>query len=343
MKRVLVINAGSSSVKCSLFHGEKEWHFEGKDFGILDQLRDQQIDLIGHRVVHGGQKFRQTTFLTKAVEEEIASLSFLAPLHNPISLRGIKEARHRFPSLHQYAVFDTAFHVTLPPVAYTYAGPYDWPERGIRKYGFHGISYSYIASMIKEKRSVVCHLGSGASLCALLDGRSMDTTMGFSPLDGLMMGSRCGAIDPSIPLYLTLNENIFPSRVEEILNFESGLLAISGVSAEMVEVEEAAKSGNKRAEFAIELFVYKFQQQLAQMVSALGGIDSLVFTAGIGEHSPAMRNRLCPSYLGIKLDQTKNDAQERIISARDSSATVYVIPTREEWQIAQECLKMDRF
>ena len=336
MKRVLVINAGSSSIKSALFGEEEEWHHEGKDFSILEHVPTAP-DLVGHRVVHGGQKFRKTTFLSSAVETEIAELTVLAPLHNPACLRGIKEARYRFPDAHHFAVFDTAFHSTLPRVAYTYAGPYDWTDRGIRKYGFHGISYSFIASQIKEERCVVCHLGSGASLCALLNGKSIDTTMGFSPLDGLMMGSRCGSIDPSIPLYLALNENIFPSKIDEILNFESGLLGISGVSADMIKVEEAATSGDKRAEFALELFAYKFKQQFAQMVAALGGIDSLVFTAGIGEHSPEIRKLLCPDFLGIKLDLAKNQAQERVISTSDSSAIVYVIPTNEEWQIAEEC------
>ena len=337
MKRILVINAGSSSLKFALFEGDKElWQREGHDYALLDTLLGEHVDIVGHRIVHGGQKFRQTTYLTKAVEEELKSLSTLAPLHNPVCLRGIKEARERFGKAQHFAVFDTAFHQTIPRCAYTYPGPYDWDSLGIRKYGFHGISYSYISSQIKEEKCVVCHLGSGASLCALLHGKSIDTTMGFSPLDGLMMGSRCGSIDPSIPIYLMLEHKLFPSKVEEILNDESGLLGSSGVSSDLREVEEASANGDKRALFALDLFAYRFKLELGKMVAALEGIDSLVFTAGIGEHSPTMRAKLCPYFMEI--DEEKNAANERVISKGDSP-TIYVIPTREEWQIAQECLR----
>lgn len=337
MKSILVVNAGSSSVKCAIFQDEEEvWRAEGKDFSVFDQLPPAQIDIIGHRVVHGGQKFRQTTYLTTKVEEGIAELNLLAPLHNPICLKGIQEMKRRLPKAQHYAVFDTAFHQTIPREAYIYPGPEEWERWGIRKYGFHGISYSYIATQVTEEKCVICHLGSGASMCALLNGQSIDTTMGFSPLDGLMMGTRCGSIDPSIPIYLMLNHKLFPSKVEEIFNFESGLLAVSGISAQMEEVEKAAASGNERARFALELFAYRFKMELAQMVAALEGLDALVFTAGIGEHSPQMRAMLCPHFL--KIDPEKNARNERVISTADSTK-IYVIPTREEWQIAQECLR----
>ena len=336
MKHILVINSGSSSVKCAFFHDEEEkWRFEGKDFSVLDKLPEETIDIVGHRVVHGGIKFRETTFLSKSVEKEIEELNVLAPLHNPICLRGVHEARRRFPRAHQFAVFDTAFHASLLPIAYSYPVPHEWESWGIRKYGFHGISFSYIASKITEKKCIVCHLGSGASLCALQDGKSIDTTMGFSPLDGLMMGTRSGSIDPSIPLYLMLNHSFFPSKIDEMLNFQSGLLGVSAISSDVQELEKEAAEGNKKAAFALDLFAYRFKLELGKMVAALEGVDALVFTAGIGEHSPTMRKRLCPYF--CTLDEAKNAANEHLISTANSPK-VYVIPTNEELQIAKECL-----
>lgn len=343
IKHVLVVNTGSSSNKFAIFGDEKKpiWKSEGS-FEELDHLPDLKIDVVGHRVVHGGEKFRETTHLTPKVEEEIATLNYLAPLHNPACLNGIKETKKRFPKAQQYAVFDTAFHGTIPEVAYTYAGPFEWRARGIRKYGFHGVSYQYISSFVPTGKCVICHLGSGASLAALLDGKSIDTTMGFSPLDGLVMGTRSGTIDPSILIHLILQKQLPVTKVEHILNFESGLLGVSGLSSDMKEIENAAQHDNSRAKLALDLFAYRFKQQLAQMIAALEGIDTLVFTAGIGEHSPTIRRLLCPEYLGIELDPFKNEAlstDNREISTPNSRVKVLVIPTQEEWQIAQECLK----
>lgn len=332
---ILVVNAGSSSIKFALFGEEKTpiWSAEGQ-FDQLSNLPNLPIEVIGHRVVHGGEKFRKPTYLTKKVEEEIHELCYLAPLHNPICLNGIKQTRRLFPEARHFAVFDTAFHAHIPDVACTYALPLEWREKGIRKYGFHGISYAYIASQIESEKCVVCHLGSGASLCALLNGKSIDTTMGFSPLDGLVMGTRCGALDPSVVIHLMMHEKLFPSKIEHLLNFESGLLGLSGISADMRHIEE---SQDHHARFALELFTYRFKQQLGQMIAALDGLDTLVFTAGIGENSPTIRKRLLPSYLGIELDEKANNKNAPLISTPNSKVKVEVIPTHEEWQIAKLC------
>jgi acetate kinase len=314
--------------------------------------KPSEIDAVGHRIVHGGSKFEKPVLVTREVKQAIANVSAFAPLHNRSELDGIEMMEQLLGSVPQLAVFDTGFHYNLPRSVAVYPGPYDWFERGIRRYGFHGISHQYCAERAaqllgKEPDSinlVSCHLGNGCSLAAIAGGRSIDTTMGFTPLEGLMMGTRSGSVDPSILTYLIREEQMTGQQLDEILNEKSGLLGISGVSSDMRQILAAMKSGSDRAKLAFEIFVHRLRSGIGSMVAALGGLDALIFTAGIGENSPEVREAACArfGYLGLNLDLDKNRQSpvDQDIAARDSKVRVLVIRAQEEWAIARQCWRM---
>lgn len=305
-----------------------------------------EIDAVGHRVVHGGQKYRQSVIIDADVKNAIANLANLAPAHNPANLEGITAIEECLANISQVAVFDTAFHSNIPDAAAIYPLPYSWVEKGIRKYGFHGISHQYCTRRaaqilncdIDSLRIVSCHLGNGASLAAIHNGHSIDTTMGFTPLDGLMMGSRCGSVDPGILIHMLRQEQISVDQLDRILNKESGLIGISGVSSDMRSAIASANQGNARAQLAIDVYIHRLRSQIAAMIASLGGIDVLLFTAGVGENSPLIRQATCEglTYLGIKLDQQKNQSHpvDADIATIDSSVRILVIHTQEDWEIA---------
>jgi acetate kinase len=311
--------------------------------------RPSEIEGAGHRVVHGGQQFKQPTWISQEVKSAIARMSVFAPLHNRAELEGIDIVEQKIGAIPQVAVFDTSFHSNLPEPAAVYPGPYEWLSRGIRRYGFHGINHQYCAERaarllgreLNSLRLVTCHLGNGCSLAAIQGGRSMDTTMGFTPLDGLMMGTRSGAVDPGILTFLMRQDGLNGQHLDNLLNSQSGLLGISGVSQDMRQVIEAMKAGNARAKLAFEIFIHRLESSIGAMVAVLGGLDALVFTAGIGENSPEVRAAACTKlgFLGLELDATEN-AQTRGdqgISSPDSRVHVLVIRAQEDWVIAKEC------
>jgi acetate kinase len=312
-----------------------------------------EVDAIGHRVVHGGKALRESTRITPEVRETIARMAEFAPVHNALELDGIRAAERIFGDrVPQFAVFDTAFHSTLEPAAYVYPGPYEWVERGIRRYGFHGISHQYVSGRAAEMlgrdlaslRMVTCHLGNGCSLAAVKDGRSVDTTMGFTPLDGLMMGSRSGSIDPGILVFLLNHRDFTPDQVDDLLNRKSGLKGLSGVSSDMRDVEEAIDLGNTRAKLAFDVFVHRLVESIGAMTAVLGGVDVLVFTAGIGENSVRVRSVVAKklAFLGLKIDASANAVcrPDADIAAADSAVRVLVIRTQEDLQIARECIRL---
>lgn len=348
---LLVINCGSSSTKCTLFEKEQPiWH---QSYSTLQELHNglktfqsKKISAIGHRVVHGGDAFRELTLITPEVKKRIEALEILAPLHNRPSLEGIEIAEALFPNRPQFALFDTAFHATLPEIVATYPLPYSFRKTGIRKYGFHGINYSYCSKRVstlmqKEGKWILCHLGSGASVCAVDKGKSINTSMGMTPLEGLMMGSRSGTLDPGILLYLLKSGQKSIEDLDHLLNFESGLLGISGVSSDMREVQQARQAGKQEATLAIEMFIQRLQMHIGAMLLSLGGLEALVFTGGIGENDPYVREKSCASlsFLGLQLDREQNRSpsqEEREISSNDSRVRVYVIPANEEGEIASQ-------
>lgn len=316
---------------------------------VIDNLAD--IDIVGHRVVHGGQDYREATLITPEVKDTILLLSDFAPLHNPANLEGIEAIEQLLP-LPQVAVFDTAFHRQIPLSAAVYPGPYEWFEQGIRRYGFHGISHQYCAHRtatllnrdLQSLRLIVCHLGNGCSLSAIRDGVSIDTTMGFTPLEGLMMGSRCGSIDPGILIYLLREQELDADKLDEILNYASGLKGISGVSQDMRQIQSVIASGNSRAELAFDMYVYSLRKHIGAMLATLGGLDALVFTGGVGENQAQLRALACESFafLGLKLDIAKNadSPGDTDIATADSTVRVLLINTQEDWAIATECWKL---
>jgi len=312
-----------------------------------------EIDIIGHRVVHGGEIFSQPVLVDKTVRENIRQLAGLAPLHNPANLLGIEACEQLIPGIRQVAVFDTAFHHTIPRRAYMYGIPYWYYEKyGIRKYGFHGTSHQYVsrqaAEMLgqphKKLKLVSCHLGSGASITAVHGGCSVDTSMGFTPLEGVVMGTRSGDLDPAIITFLMEKENLNPEEINGILNHRSGVLGLSGISSDFRDLDKAAADGNDRARLAVEVFVYRVRKYIGAYAAQLNGIDGLIFTAGLGENSPEIRTEICSGldYLGISIDQEKNAirGREADISAPDSGARILVIPTNEELMIADETLRV---
>lgn len=311
-----------------------------------------EISLVGHRVVHGGSFYRESTRITPEVKATIQQLASFAPLHNPANLAGITAIEHLLGSVPQIAVFDTAFHRSLPLERSVYPGPYAWFEQGIRRYGFHGISHRYCSERITQLlggdradlRIVNCHLGNGCSLAAIEGGYSVDTTMGFTPLEGLMMGSRSGTVDPSILLYLQREHNYSAQQLDTILNQESGLLGISGVSSDMRQVLHAVNEGNERAKLAFAMYIYRIRFFIGAMLTSLGGLDVLSFTGGVGENAPTIRAAACEAFrfLHLKLDPSKNAASpvDRDIATTDSEVRVFVIHTEEDWEIAKECWKL---
>jgi acetate kinase len=308
-----------------------------------------EVDIIGHRVVHGGAEYRQSTIINDEVKEAIAKLAIFAPVHNPANLEGIIAAEKVFGNVPQVAVFDTAFHAHLAPAAYTYAIPTKYTEQGIRRYGFHGISHQYCsdraASILNRKvedlRLITCHLGNGCSLAAIQNGQSIDTTMGFTPLEGLVMGSRSGSIDAGIIIHLLRQPDMDVEKLDRLLNRESGLLGVSGISADLRPVLKAIAEGNQQAQLAFDVYVHSLRSHIGSMLASLGGLDALVFTAGVGENAPTVRAAACESFefLGLKLDLDKNNQRllDVDIAAPDSAVRVLVIHTQEDWEIAREC------
>ena len=312
-------------------------------FGLFG--RDRLV-AAGHRVVHGGGRFSSSALIDSGTLAALESFVPLAPLHQPHNLTGVRAIRTVAPDLPQVACFDTSFHRTLPAVASTIPLPRELRDLGLRRYGFHGISYSYIARLLPERlseterrRVVVAHLGNGASLCAMRDGRSVETTMGFSALDGLMMGTRCGSLDPGVLLYLMRERGEDFAGLEDLLYKRGGLLGLSGVSADMRNV---LASDAPEAKLAAELFVYRIVREVGAMASVLGGLDALVFTAGIGEHSTEIRARVCRGlgWLGLDLDADANAARAERITAADSRVAAFVLPTDEERVIAEDTLAL---
>lgn len=314
---------------------------------VIDQL--SEINVVGHRVVHGGQEYRKSVIITQDVKSKISSLSSLAPAHNPAAVEGIEAIEQSLGDVTQVAVFDTGFHATLPDAAAIYPGPYEWVEQGIRRYGFHGISHQYCSGRaaqilnrdLASLKLITCHLGNGCSLAAIKKGRSIDTTMGFTPLDGLMMGSRSGAIDPGILIHLLRQSNYSAERLDYVLNKASGLRGISGVSSDLPQVIAAIAQGDYRAQLAWDMYVHRLRSGIGSMLASLEGLDALVFTAGVGEKSPGIRQAACEAFgfLGLKIDPAKNQQQplDQDIATEDSTIRVLVIKTQEDWAIAQQC------
>lgn len=357
---ILVINAGSSSIKYSVYETKT---LRLIDHNIIEEIRDHhegfelmrtqlevhgiditQIDAIGHRVVHGGDKFHEPAQIDDDLMDEITALIPLAPLHNPANIEGIIAARAIAPNVSNFAIFDTAFHQSIPSQAYRYPLPHDWYEKHyVRRYGFHGTSHHYVAlqaAQILQKpldrlNLITFHIGNGVSACAIEKGKSIDTSMGMTPLEGLMMGTRCGSIDPSIIAYMMHQCNLSIETVDTILNKKSGLLAIAGTN-DLRTIIEAKNRGDQNSILALNMFAYRLRKQLGEYMAVLRGVDAIVFTGGIGEHSPLIHEMVCEGleHLGIRLDQDKNRSNEREIHNDTSTVALLVIPTDEERQIA---------
>jgi acetate kinase len=389
---ILVLNAGSSSLKFNLMDMEHEesladgiaeriglsegfirWTIQGEKgrleldmnnhrkalAAIMDQLHktvltgDRTVGAVGHRVAHGGPNFGDPELITPAVLAEIEELAFYAPLHNPASATGIRTAQEMFPGVPQVAVFDTAFHHTMPDYAYTYGLPYELCEKlGLRRYGFHGTSHQYVAERtaallgrpIGQMKIITCHLGNGSSITAVQGGKCVDTSMGLTPMEGVVMGTRCGSVDPGVLTTLMEQEGMDGKALTALLNKKSGLLGISGVSSDCREIEDAAGK-NKRARLALETLWYGVLKYVGGYAAAMDGVDAITFTAGIGENSPTLRAWVCQrlGFLGVKLDEAGNRERskaDRLISKPDSKVAVAVIPTNEELMIARDTLRL---
>ena len=312
----------------------------------------EDIGIVGHRVVHGGANYSQPVSIDEEVKNAIADLIPLAPSHNPANLAGINTIEQLLPKVPQVAVFDTAFHSTIPQAAKVYPIPYEYYERGIQRYGFHGISHQYCADRsaqilqqpLDSIKIVTCHLGNGCSLAAIENGICIDTTMGFSPLEGLMMGTRCGSVDPQIPLYMIQEYGMDAAEVSDILNRESGLKGVSGVSNDVRAIVKAMQEGHSRASLAFDIYLDRLKKAIAAMVASLNGLDVLVFTAGAGENQNMLREKTCKSlaYLGLQLDVDKNnsDPVDTNVATSDSQVQILVVHTQEDWAIATAALKV---
>ncbi len=323
-----------------------------KNHGVIKNL--SEVSAVGHRAVHGGDTFFESTVITEDVIQKMEACVPLAPLHNPANLTGIKEAKRIFPDVPHVAVFDTAFHQTMPPKAYRYALPYEYYEtHKMRRYGFHGTSCRYVGQRtaevlqrpLQEVKMVICHLGNGVTIAAVNGGKSFDTSLGFTPIPGVMMGTRSGDIDPGLIFHMNRQLRLSLDRIDNILNRESGLLGVSGVTNDMRQIIENSKSGNKRCELALEMFAYQVKKYIGAYAAAMGGIDAVVFTAGIGENSPLIRAMVCEGleFLGIRLDETNNNetiGKEQTISSPGSKVKVLVIPTNEERMIALDTIAL---
>lgn len=308
-----------------------------------------EINIVGHRVVHGGTDYSKATLITPEVEAAITRLIPLAPTHNPSHIEGIEAIEQVLGKVPQVAVFDTAFHSRMPLESAAYPIPYEWLEKGIRRYGFHGTSHQYCAETaakllnqpLKSLKLITCHLGNGCSLAAIKNGISIDTTMGFTPLEGLMMGTRSGSIDPAILIYLMREHNLTADQLNTMLNKESGLQGISGISGDLRAILQGINEGNSRAQLAFDMYIHRLRSHLGAMMGSLGGLDALIFTAGVGENSAIVREKTCEAFefFGLKLDLEKNNNSpvNIDIATTDSTVRILVIHTEEDWVIAQDC------
>jgi acetate kinase len=368
---ILSLNVGSSSLKYTLFDMPSENLWASGNLKncntlgnlaqavkeVIEQCQSDGIDAIAHRVVHGGRHFSLPTQINKQVIETLHGLRVIDPLHNPTEISMIELGLKLLPNTPAIAVFDTAFHQTLPEVASRYALPWEMSERlGIRRYGFHGISHRYVSEVLlqclgreetnkaRKTKLILCHLGSGASVCAVLGGKSVDTSMGFTPLEGLIMGTRCGDIDPGVLLYLLRTQGMTVAQLDDLLNQESGLKGLAGHEGDLEQLEHTGgvAMGDTRAQVALEMFAYRVQKYIGAYAAAMGGVDAIAFTGGIGQHSPLMRARICANlgFLGVHLNKPRNDAATMPMPARISRTggrvPVWVIPTDEERQMARE-------
>ncbi|MEN8907150.1 MAG: acetate kinase [Clostridiales bacterium] len=329
---------------------------------VLDMLTDnkngvisdiKEISAVGHRVVHGGEKFHNSVLIDKDVKKTIEECIELAPLHNPPNLVGIEACEHIMNDVPMVAVFDTAFHQTLPKYSYLYALPYNLYEKhGIRKYGFHGTSHKYVAQRaanildkpIDKSNLIVCHLGNGSSICAVKNGKSIETSMGFTPLDGLAMGTRSGSIDPAVIKFLMEKEEMTIGEVDQLLNKKSGVLGISGISSDFRDLQEASENGNELADLALDIFCYRVKKYIGEYAAIIGSVDAVIMTAGIGENNCLVRERSLTGLeaLGIEIDLEKNKirGEEKDISTKNSKIKIFIIPTNEELAIARETIKL---
>ncbi|MFJ6411216.1 MULTISPECIES: acetate kinase [Terribacillus] len=393
MSNILAINAGSSSLKFQLIHmpeedvkavglveriglndsiftikfnGEKdettkdiENHEEAVKMllekltstGVISSL--DEIDGVGHRVVHGGEKFSDSVLITDQVMEEIAEVSELAPLHNPANLTGIRAFKEILPNIPAVAVFDTAFHQTMPPESYLYSLPYDYYEKyGIRKYGFHGTSHKYVSQRaaelmdrpVEQLRLISCHLGNGASIAAIEGGKSVDTSMGFTPLAGVTMGTRSGNIDPALIPFIMRKTGKTADEVLHVLNKESGMLALSGFSSDLRDIESKSEAGDERAELALDVFAERIHKYLGSYAARMSGVDAIIFTAGVGENSTTVRERVLKGleFMGVYYDPSLNNVRgkEQFLTYPHSPVKVIVIPTNEEVMIARDTVRL---
>jgi acetate kinase len=352
-------------VKVKLANGEKKQimhdmpeHTEGVKFifslltdpeiGVIKSLKE--IDAVGHRMVHGGEKFAKSVVITPEVIKAFEEVSDLAPLHNPANLKGIRAVEELMPGLPQVGVFDTAFHQTMPAYSYMYALPYEVYEKfAVRRYGFHGTSHRYVSARVceflgvdyKKQRIITCHIGNGGSLAAVKDGKCLDTTMGLTPLEGIMMGTRSGDVDGGAVTFLQKKLGLNPDQMSDLLNKKSGVAGVSGVGSDMRDLEAAVAAGNERAKLATDMYNYKIKKYVGAFAAAMGGVDIIVFTAGVGENQASMRAAVCRDmeFMGVKVDEALNATirgKEAIISTPDSKVKVVVIPTDEELMIASD-------
>lgn len=364
------IGLDNAFLKLTLPNGEKKIlmhdmpdHKEGVNFVFQTLLNEEygaiksldEIDAVGHRIVQGGDLFEKSCIVNEGVEAGIESLCDLAPVHNAGHLKGIRAVDHLMPTVPQVTVFDNAFHATMPPEAYLYAIPYELYEKyHVRRYGFHGTSHRYVSHRvaelmgkdIKDLKIITCHIGNGASVAAIKDGKVIDTSMGLTPLAGVMMGSRSGDIDPSAVTYVMEKLGKQPQEMADFLNKESGVLGITGISSDMRDVEEAASKGNERAQLALRMYNYRIKKYIGAYAAAMGGVDVIVWTAGVGENQISTRMGSCSGleFLGIKMDEEANNSrgEEKLISAPDSKVQVWVVPTDEEIVIARDTMELTK-
>ncbi len=362
------IGLDNAFLKLTLPNGEKKIlmhdmpdHKEGVNFVFQTLLSEEygaiksldEIDAVGHRIVQGGDLFEKSCLVNEGVEAGIESLCDLAPVHNAGHLKGIRAVDHLMPNVPQVTVFDNAFHSTMPAHAYLYAVPYELYEKyHVRRYGFHGTSHRYVSHRvaelmgkdIKDLKIITCHIGNGASVAAIKDGKVIDTSMGLTPLAGVMMGSRSGDIDPSAVTYIMDKLHLQPQEMADFLNKKSGVLGITGISSDMRDIEEAAKNGNERAQLALRMYNYRIKKYIGSYAAAMGGVDVIVWTAGVGENQISTRMEACSGleFLGVKMDAEANNCRgkEKLISAPDSKVQVWVVPTDEEIVIARDTMEL---